>query len=64
MERPKIEHVEEGHASSLSESSDIPYPDRLSAEHREYLLGRHGTLDFSPVHLWVMPMHSIGRLGR
>lgn len=49
MEKPKIEHVEEGHASSLSESSAIPYLDRLSAEQRGYLLGRHGTLNFSPV---------------
>ncbi|KAF3403368.1 Efflux pump vrtL [Talaromyces pinophilus] len=45
MEKPNIEHVEEGHASCPSESTDIPHLDRLSAEHREYLLSHHGTLD-------------------
>lgn len=49
MEKPNIEHVEEGHASCPSESTDIPHLDRLSAEHREYLLSRHGTLDLSLV---------------
>lgn len=49
MEKPKIEHLEAGDASSPMESSDLQHIDSLSVEHRQYLLSRHGTLDLSPV---------------
>lgn len=49
MEKPKIEHIEEGHASSPPDTCDVPCRDNLSAEHRQYLMRRHGTLDLSPV---------------
>lgn len=54
--RPDVEEIEDSVPSNsetkdVEATSDISSPDinRLSTEHRQYLLDRHGTLDLCPI---------------